>query len=108
MAWGAWRWTARPSSSAGPATTLAVGIPGRRPPPLSCLGRDAGRADVHFAAVQHLDRDAVPADPAGVLDYARGVLDAGFPPGVIMIDDRWSPDYGDWHSTGRASPIRRR
>ncbi len=31
-----------------------------------------------------------------VLDYARGVLDAGLPPGLIMIDDRWSADYGDW------------
>lgn len=32
----------------------------------------------------------------GVLDYVRGLLDAGFPPGVVMIDDRWSIDYGDW------------
>ena len=32
----------------------------------------------------------------GVLAYARGVLDAGFPPGLLMIDDRWSEDYGDW------------
>lgn len=31
-----------------------------------------------------------------VLRYARGVLDAGFPPGLIMIDDRWSVDYGNW------------
>lgn len=31
-----------------------------------------------------------------VLDYAQGVLDGGFPPGVIMIDDRWSVDYGNW------------
>ena len=31
-----------------------------------------------------------------VLDYARGVLDAGLPPGLIMIDDRWSVDYGNW------------
>ena len=32
----------------------------------------------------------------GVLAYAQGLLDAGFPPGVLMIDDRWSPDYGTW------------
>ena len=32
----------------------------------------------------------------GVLAYAQGVLDAGFPPGLLMIDDRWSEDYGDW------------
>ncbi|MEV7416764.1 glycoside hydrolase family 31 protein [Streptomyces sp. NPDC089919] len=31
-----------------------------------------------------------------VLDYAERLLDAGFPPGVLMIDDRWSNDYGDW------------
>jgi hypothetical protein len=24
------------------------------------------------------------------------LLDAGFPPGVLTIDDRWSPDYGTW------------
>ena len=28
--------------------------------------------------------------------YARGLLDAGFPPGVLMIDDQWSVDYGNW------------
>ncbi len=32
----------------------------------------------------------------GVLAYVRGLLDAGFPPGVVMIDDAWSPDYGTW------------
>jgi len=32
----------------------------------------------------------------GVLSYARGLLDAGFPPGVLMVDDNWAPDYGDW------------
>lgn len=32
----------------------------------------------------------------GILAYADGLLDAGFPPGVLMIDDRWSADYGDW------------
>ena len=32
----------------------------------------------------------------GVLNYARGLLDEGLPPGVVMIDDCWSPDYGVW------------
>ncbi|MFT3874921.1 MAG: glycoside hydrolase family 31 protein [Propioniciclava sp.] len=32
----------------------------------------------------------------GVLDYARRILAAGFPPGVLMIDDLWAADYGDW------------
>lgn len=31
-----------------------------------------------------------------VLAYARGLLAAGFPAGVLMIDDRWSIDYGTW------------
>lgn len=33
---------------------------------------------------------------AGVLDYVRRILDQGLPPGVVMIDDRWSQDYGAW------------
>lgn len=32
----------------------------------------------------------------GVLAYARRVLDDGLPPGVLMIDDCWSPAYGTW------------
>jgi len=32
----------------------------------------------------------------GILGYVRGLLDAGLPPGVVMIDDSWSPDYGTW------------
>jgi len=33
----------------------------------------------------------------GVLDYARGILDNGLPPGIIMIDDTWQEDYGKWN-----------
>lgn len=33
----------------------------------------------------------------GVLDYARGILDHGLPPGIIMIDDTWQEDYGKWY-----------
>lgn len=40
----------------------------------------------------------------GVLDYVRGLLDDGFPPGVVMIDDRWSVDYGDWRFEPVAFP----
>src|SRR5580692_5467763 len=29
---------------------------------------------------------------ADVLKYARGIVDNGFPPGVIMIDDTWQED----------------
>ncbi|MFZ1410175.1 MAG: glycoside hydrolase family 31 protein [Micropruina sp.] len=31
-----------------------------------------------------------------VLTYVRDLLDAGFPPGLVMIDDRWSTAYGTW------------
>ena len=33
---------------------------------------------------------------ADVLKYARSIIDNGFPPGVIMIDDTWQEDYGLW------------
>ena len=39
-----------------------------------------------------------------VLEYVRGLLDAGFPPGVVMIDDRWSQDYGVWRFEASAFP----
>lgn len=31
-----------------------------------------------------------------VLRYARNILDSGFRPGVLMIDDGWAECYGDW------------
>lgn len=34
---------------------------------------------------------------ADVLKYAKGILDNGFSPGVIMIDDTWQEDYGKWN-----------
>ncbi|MEI8290090.1 MAG: glycoside hydrolase family 31 protein [Verrucomicrobiota bacterium] len=34
---------------------------------------------------------------ADVLNYARGILSHGFPPGVLMIDDTWQEDYGLWN-----------
>ena len=33
---------------------------------------------------------------ADVLKYARAIIENGFPPGVIMIDDNWQQDYGTW------------
>ncbi|MBR1705410.1 MAG: hypothetical protein IJ721_01320 [Bacteroidales bacterium] len=33
---------------------------------------------------------------ADVLRYARGILDHGLPPGILMIDDTWMEDYGKW------------
>ncbi len=29
-----------------------------------------------------------------ILKYAHDIIDNGFPPGVLMIDDNWSPSYG--------------
>lgn len=31
-----------------------------------------------------------------ILEYARNIIDQGYPPGVIMIDDNWQQDYGIW------------
>ncbi len=31
-----------------------------------------------------------------ILNYAQSILDNGFPPGVLMIDDNWQTDYGVW------------
>jgi alpha-glucosidase (family GH31 glycosyl hydrolase) len=51
-----------------------------------------------FTAPQYNTWIEMPHHPTqdAVLDYAKGVLDGGFPPGVMMIDDRWSVDYGAW------------
>jgi len=32
----------------------------------------------------------------GILKYARGIAEHGFPPGVLMIDDNWQQNYGQW------------
>lgn len=39
-----------------------------------------------------------------VLAYARRILDSGLPPGVLMIDDNWAPDFGDWQFDTRRFP----
>jgi alpha-glucosidase len=31
-----------------------------------------------------------------ILKYANGIINNGFPPGVLMIDDNWQEDYGKW------------
>jgi alpha-glucosidase (family GH31 glycosyl hydrolase) len=33
---------------------------------------------------------------AGILNYAKGIRDHGYPAGVLMIDDNWQEDYGKW------------
>jgi alpha-glucosidase len=32
----------------------------------------------------------------GILNYAKGIKEHGFPAGVLMIDDNWQEDYGKW------------
>jgi alpha-glucosidase len=33
---------------------------------------------------------------AGILKYAESIKENGFPPGVLMIDDNWQQNYGQW------------
>jgi alpha-glucosidase (family GH31 glycosyl hydrolase) len=63
-------------------------------------------AEQMFTAPQYNSWIEMPYHPTqeAVLSYARGALDAGFPPGLIMIDDRWSTDYGDWSFDCRRFP----
>lgn len=32
-----------------------------------------------------------------VMKYARSIIANGLPPGVLMIDDNWQEDYGNWN-----------
>ena len=32
-----------------------------------------------------------------ILKYANAIVDNGMPPGIIMIDDNWQEDYGNWN-----------
>ncbi|MDD5053132.1 MAG: glycoside hydrolase family 31 protein [Sulfuricurvum sp.] len=41
---------------------------------------------------------------ARILKYAKAIVDNGFPPGVIMIDDTWQEDYGLWDFHPRRFP----
>lgn len=40
----------------------------------------------------------------GVLDYAELLLEHGFPPGILMIDDGWQEDYGVWDFRAKRFP----
>ncbi len=39
-----------------------------------------------------------------VLRYVRSLLDAGMPPGVVIVDDSWAPDHGTWRFDGERFP----
>ncbi len=38
---------------------------------------------------------------ADILKYAQDIIDKGYPPGVLMIDDNWQEDYGKWEFSTR-------
>jgi alpha-glucosidase (family GH31 glycosyl hydrolase) len=38
---------------------------------------------------------------AAILAYARAILQNGYPPGVLMIDDNWQEDYGTFEFSAR-------
>lgn len=38
---------------------------------------------------------------AAILTYAQAILDNGYPPGVLMIDDNWQENYGVWDFSPR-------
>jgi alpha-glucosidase (family GH31 glycosyl hydrolase) len=52
-----------------------------------------------FAGPQYNSWIEQPYKPTqeSVLRYVRTLLDSGMPPGVVIIDDSWAPDYGTWY-----------
>lgn len=36
-----------------------------------------------------------------ILSYAKNIIDKGYPPGVLMIDDNWQEDYGTWEFSSK-------
>ncbi len=36
-----------------------------------------------------------------ILNYAQTIIDKGYPPGVLMIDDNWQENYGVWEFSPR-------
>ncbi|MEC8753199.1 MAG: glycoside hydrolase family 31 protein [Verrucomicrobiota bacterium] len=36
-----------------------------------------------------------------ILAYAEAIIENGYPPGVLMIDDNWQEDYGTWKFSSR-------
>ena len=53
---------------------------------------------LNFTAPQYNSWIEMQYEPtqAKVLNYARQILGNGLPPGVLMIDDNWFEDHGDW------------
>jgi len=85
-----------PVVGAGPEPTLAsafrVASRTHFPP------TGATPAAAMFLSPQYNTWMEMPYEPTqdGVLSYVRGLLDSGLPPGLVIIDDNWSPAYGTW------------
>lgn len=41
---------------------------------------------------------------ADILKYAHGIVENGFPAGILMIDDLWADYYGNWHFSKNKFP----
>ena len=54
--------------------------------------------DVFFETAQYNGWMQFMYDPTeeGVLEYARGIVENGFTPGILMIDEGWQRAYGNW------------
>jgi alpha-glucosidase (family GH31 glycosyl hydrolase) len=68
----------------------------------------SGRAPARqlFSGPQYNTWIELPHTPTqeAVLRFAGDLLAAGMPPGVLMIDDSWSPGYGTWRFDGARFP----
>lgn len=51
-----------------------------------------------FRTAQYNTWMAFPYNPtqSSVLEYAHGIVDNGYKPGILMIDEGWSVGYGTW------------
>jgi alpha-glucosidase (family GH31 glycosyl hydrolase) len=60
-------------------------------------------AEIMFAAPQYNTWIELVFDQREerILKYAHDLVAAGYPPGVIMIDDNWQEDYGLWEFSPR-------
>lgn len=58
---------------------------------------------IHFTAPQYNTwvQMGYMQNQKGVLDYAEGLIKNGYKPGVLMIDEGWQKDYGDWRFNDR-------
>lgn len=111
---GRWLWSDAPFSFACTADGIAIGE-ADAPIASGATGgglREASRAAAaaHFPPSGRLPHPLLFTRPqyntwielqygqnqTGVLAYAERLVAEGYPPGVLMIDDSWQQDYGDW------------